>query len=177
MLDGTIVFCATPRRVVRECRVANVRSADRDRDDAGVYRLWCDLIAHHKSVERVRPRRWQGPPEEWLRGILDKAWSDPRQAMFVAEDSGRVVGFVRAALDHDGPCPGRIETLIVERDQRGSGTGKQLMGAAHRWLRQQGADEVMLEVVDGNVDAQRFYAALGYKPFLVAYLRPTDEDR
>jgi ribosomal protein S18 acetylase RimI-like enzyme len=154
--------------------MATVRPADRQRDDADVLRLWCDLIAHHQSVERVRPRRWRGAPEDWLRAYLDKAWTDPKQTLIVAEDGGRTVGFVRAALDDAGPCPGRIETLVVDPGARGAGVGKLLMDAAEAWLREHGADEVAIEVVEPNTDARRFYERIGYQPMLVTYIRPID---
>jgi GNAT superfamily N-acetyltransferase len=127
-----------------------------------VLRLWCG------------PRRWRGPPEEGLRRLLDKVWDDPRQALLVAELDGRVVGFARVALADEGPCPGRVETLFVDADLRGAGVGRELMGAAESWLREHGADEVAIEVVEPNTGSRRFYEGLGYEPLLVTYIRPID---
>jgi GNAT superfamily N-acetyltransferase len=152
--------------------VATIRAADRQRDDADVLRLWCELIAHHQSVERVRPRRWQGAPEVWLRDVLDGVWVDPQQALLVAEEEGRAIGFARVALAADGPCPGRVETLVVEAPSRGAGVGELLMAAAEAWLRERGADEIAIDVVEPNVGARRFYERFGYRPLLVTYIRP-----
>jgi ribosomal protein S18 acetylase RimI-like enzyme len=162
-------------RAVSQCRVAAVRPADRERDDAEILRLWCELIAYHKSVERVRPRRWQGAPEDWLRRVLDDVWADPRRSLLVAEEGGRTVGFAQVRLDDDGPCSGRVETLVVDPAARGVGVGKLLMEAAEAWLRAHGADEVAIEVIEPNTGARRFYESLGYRPLLVTYIRTIDE--
>jgi ribosomal protein S18 acetylase RimI-like enzyme len=58
---------------------------------------------------------------------------------------------------------GHIETLIVARAQRRRGIGRALMAAATGWARSQGARQLLLTVWAGNDDAERFYAALGYR--------------
>jgi ribosomal protein S18 acetylase RimI-like enzyme len=58
---------------------------------------------------------------------------------------------------------GHIETLIVARAQRRRGIGRALMVAATGWARSRGAHQLLLTVWAGNDDAERFYAALGYR--------------
>jgi len=58
---------------------------------------------------------------------------------------------------------GHIETLIVARAQRRRGIGRALMAAATEWARGRGAHQLLLTVWAGNDDAERFYAALGYR--------------
>jgi len=58
---------------------------------------------------------------------------------------------------------GHIETLIVARAQRRRGIGRALMSAATEWARSMGAHQLLLTVWAGNDDAERFYAALGYR--------------
>jgi ribosomal protein S18 acetylase RimI-like enzyme len=58
---------------------------------------------------------------------------------------------------------GHIETLIVAGAQRRRGIGRALMGAATDWARGHGAHQLLLTVWAGNDDAERFYAALGYR--------------
>ncbi|HEY2747679.1 MAG TPA: GNAT family N-acetyltransferase [Polyangia bacterium] len=58
---------------------------------------------------------------------------------------------------------GHVETLIVARAQRRRGVGRALMTAATDWARDHGAHQLLLTVWAGNQDAERFYAALGYR--------------
>ena len=59
-----------------------------------------------------------------------------------------------------------LETLSVAEDERGRGVGRALMDAAYAVMRELGAGEVMLYVLDGNEDAMRFYDGFGLKPYL-----------
>jgi GNAT superfamily N-acetyltransferase len=123
----------------------------------------------------VWPSRWTGPRETWrdrLRELLRGVWRDPeRQAVLVAFDGEQVIGFVRVGLHGDGPLPAHIETLFVAEEHRGAGVARALVGAAERWCRDHGADEVGVEFIARNEPAQRTYERLGYRPFLVTYMR------
>jgi ribosomal protein S18 acetylase RimI-like enzyme len=58
---------------------------------------------------------------------------------------------------------GHVETLIVTPSRRRRGCGRALMAAAAAWIRERGATQLLLTVWAGNDDAERFYAALGYR--------------
>ena len=55
-----------------------------------------------------------------------------------------------------------VEELIVSRSARRSGCGRELVEAVRTWARRAGAEQLVLTVWDGNSDAERFYAALGF---------------
>jgi len=100
-------------------------------------------------------RPWN-PPERDLQRALDGHTSTVFGA-FVGE---RLVGTVM--VGHDGHR-GWIYYLAVDKDQRGTGLGRQLMTAAEQWLRQQGAVKVQLMVRSANEAVLGFYDHLGYE--------------
>ena len=148
-------------------------------DEQAILGLWIGLLSYHRSIEDVWPHRWSGSREGWperLREFLRGVWGDPeRQAVFVAVEHEEIIGFVRVGLHGEGPLPARIETLFVAEEHRGTGVARALVEAAERWCLDHGADEVGVEFIAANEGAQRTYDHLGYRPFLVTYMRRLGE--
>lgn len=97
---------------------------------------------------------WSPPPsaerEAWLVGRI----TDSEIFCRVADDGGRIVGFVFAS-----PLPAKVHALYVHPDDGGRGVGRALLAAAEAHARAQGA-EVMELMASRN--AVRFYEACGY---------------
>ena len=91
--------------------------------------------------------------------------------MFIAVDAQAIIGFVRVGLHDDGPLPSHIGTLFVTEEHRRVGVARALVEAAERWCLDRGIEEVGVEFIARNEAARRAYERLGYRPFLVTYLR------
>jgi hypothetical protein len=69
---------------------STVRLASAD-DEPAILELWIGLLAYHRSIEDVWPRRWTGPRQTWperLREYLRAVWRDPeRQAVSMSPPS------------------------------------------------------------------------------------------
>jgi ribosomal protein S18 acetylase RimI-like enzyme len=92
--------------------------------------------------------------------------------IIVALDDGRITGYVNPVIDGR---EGWIGGVGVVPSSRGKGIGRKLMLAAEDLCRSKGVTEVSLEVIEGNVRAQRLYESLGYvatRKFLTAEGRP-----
>lgn len=92
--------------------------------------------------------------------------------VLVALSDDRMIGYANPVVD--GP-EGWIGGVGVVPEHRGKGLGKELMLAAEDLCRKKGAGEVTLEVIEGNVAAQRLYEKLGYtatRKYLTAEGRP-----
>ena len=117
---------------------------------------------------------------EWLfapPGAMPDAWDEERAAVavreateshdsvvLVAEDGGRLVGFLTAYLDLHSVRFGHrvwVEDLAVHPERRSEGIGKALLDAARAWARERGATHLELDSAEARKDAHRFYEREG----------------
>ncbi len=89
----------------------------------------------------------------------------PDYAMWVAEESGRVIGLtgvlVHLALEYDG-FYGRLLGLVVEEAYRGQGIGRRLLDQTEQWLQERGVNKLTLTSGKQRTEAHKFYRRLGY---------------
>jgi aminoglycoside 6'-N-acetyltransferase I len=138
--------------------VRDARPADLDAVAALATLLWPDTPAEeHREHARAII---DGAPPSTLPLVLFVA---------VAEDGGRVVGFIEVGLrshadgcDGARPC-GFIEGWYVAEDHRARGIGKLLMDRAETWSRAQGARELASDTWLDNEGSQRAHTALGFE--------------
>lgn len=80
----------------------------------------------------------------------------------LAEEGGRLVGFVHVMFDDDPEWGSLVDNLHVVRDQHRSGIGRRLLGRAAAAIGERGASKAMyLWVLEQNISAQQFYRACG----------------
>jgi GNAT superfamily N-acetyltransferase len=86
------------------------------------------------------------------------------QRFLIAEDAGRPVGWLHAAVAEfiEADPFVVIAGLVVDRNCRGRGIGRMLMHHAEQWAREQRCSIVRLWSSAGRVSAHRFYERLGY---------------
>jgi ribosomal protein S18 acetylase RimI-like enzyme len=82
------------------------------------------------------------------------------EQLLVAEEGGAIAGLARVLVRSSRAL---LDELIVDPAQRRRGCGRALVGAAARFAREHGAHKLVLTVWEGNDEAARFYAALGYR--------------
>jgi ribosomal-protein-alanine N-acetyltransferase len=85
---------------------------------------------------------------------------DPARELYVAERSGRLVGFV--VISMQGPLRGYIQTVCVSPDQRRRRLGTELIRWAEERIFRE-SPNVFLCVSTFNQDALRLYQRLGYE--------------
>lgn len=106
----------------------------------------------------------------WHAAGLTRPWNDPAQdfdlalgnatsAVLLAVDDEAAIGSVMVGFDGHR---GWVYYLAVSPDRQGQGTGRMLMQAAERWLRDAGCPKIQLMVRADNAVAKGFYAAIGY---------------
>jgi len=91
--------------------------------------------------------------------------SEANSYILVAEIEGVVVGFInfttRKTILHRG-LSGLIDELIIAKDYRGKGLGKQLLSSAIEKSRQLGCCEVEVSTEKTNIKAREFYRQCGF---------------
>jgi ribosomal protein S18 acetylase RimI-like enzyme len=126
------------------------------------------------AIADVHVLTWQAAYEdvfgaERLAGIGDRRraqwdeWlTDPQSAwqVSVAEEAGRVVGFVSVGESRDEAGKGELFAIYVLPEAWGSGAGSALMESALEELR--GYSSATLWVLEDNPRARRFYEREGW---------------
>ena len=89
---------------------------------------------------------------------------DGEHAIFVAEQSALVVGWVHVFEKHllESDPEAEIGGLVVDENYRGAGAGKFLMERAEEWARSRGLKSVYLRSNVIRKEAHVFYEKLGY---------------
>ena len=133
-------------------------------DDVGVI---VGMLADDR-LGSARERLEDPLPPSYFRAFeaLDR---DPNIRLVVAEDGeGAVVGCLQLCilpgLSSQGASRGLIEDVRVASHCRSRGIGEQMVRWAVAEAREQGCKLVELLTHNTRVDAQRFYARLGFQP-------------
>jgi ribosomal protein S18 acetylase RimI-like enzyme len=137
-------------------------------DLAEVARMYADLDAHYRQF-----------PYHFARiENLGQAWLDSFRRtlgrysqLFVAELDGQIVGFSLVRLKRVAPylggfLVGEISDVWVHPAARRLHIGEALNLQAIVWLREQGAESVEVQVLEGNEPIQHLYHKLGFRPEL-----------
>jgi ribosomal protein S18 acetylase RimI-like enzyme len=155
---------------------ARVREAE-----VGDYDELCELFLESDELHaELLPGFFRRPKRnprtlESIRRILDS----PDETILVALDHvGDVVGLVHVLIYDTPPVqlmvPKRrahIDSLVVRRSSRRKRVGTRLLDAAGSWARDRHAEELLLTVWEGNEEAKRFYADLGFRPVNTVLVR------
>jgi len=126
-------------------------------------------------------RRWEQDPGVIACGAASDDWqwetelpkSHDWREQLIAEVDGRPIGFIQiidperedsqywGCIDSGHRC---IDLWIGEPDARGRGYGTQMMQQAiERCFADPGVHTLLVDPVDSNTDARRFYEALGFE--------------
>ncbi len=152
-------------------RIREYREADRKTVVRLIEEMQRAMMAFDDLKERtVKP----GYGTARLNGIL-KAISKKKESLYIAEVSGRAVGYVNSHLPEKPSRAdilglreprkvfGEIDMIYVEPGYRHRGISSGLMGRAEAWLRKNGCNVVIVAYYAKNRKAISLYKKRGYK--------------
>ena len=121
-------------------------------------RTWQAAYDHVFGAERLATLDAQLPQrvERWERVLRDEG------GVWVAEEDGRVVGFVSIGPEREEPAVGELYAIYVLPEAWGSGAGTALMREAVAALQDAYGGEAVLWVLEDNPRARRFYEREGW---------------
>ena len=105
---------------------------------------------------------------------------------FLAIDSSKVVGLIMGCvvpydeydyLDYKCPRRGEITELIVSKNGRSKGVGKELMDKMEEYFKSIGCEYVIVDVFAYNHNAESFYNKKGYHARMKTLIKNLNEDK
>ncbi len=121
-----------------------------------------DAVLEIEKVSFVAP---------WTRGMFEETLASPVGMSLVAEEEGRIVGYLAASEIH-------VMNIAVKQDRRGLGLASWMMSRVMDLGRRNSMETCFLEVRESNVPARGLYEKLGFRQIgrRKGYYRETGED-
>lgn len=129
-----------------------------------LWRLLLDMQQAYHVVFRYKPGSDQALKAELLSRLKDKS-----TRVFVYQEGEVWAGMLLASLRPGSAGfklanKGYIGETVVRDEFRGKGIGKELFESAKKWLSDQGADHLELQVSMHNPRGIHFWESLGFTP-------------
>jgi GNAT superfamily N-acetyltransferase len=136
-------------------------------DVDAVVRLLQDLFALEEDFRPDHRRQRRG-----LKLLLEGCGK--HRCLLVGESEGRVIAMASVQVlisTAEGGLAGWVEDVVVHRDYRDRGVGRQLMAAISTWADRHGLTRLQLLADRNNRPALDFYARLGWRQTQLICLR------
>ena len=139
-------------------------------------KLGASLLRTHYGFDPQRFMAPRGDPEAGYGWFLGTQLKEDDVAVFVAELSGNVIGYVYAGIEPQSwkelrEMAGFIHDVVVSGEAQRSGVASALVEAACDWLRSVGAPRVVLWTAEKNDAAQRLFTRLGFRRTMIEMTR------
>ena len=143
----------------------NIRKA-RIEDAARLEELYAEL---EEDAVFYQPQHFLMSPKGARSRQVEEILNNENQAMLVAEDDGKVIGFVHLLILQTKAIsclkPEKVvylQDLIVTAEYRSRGIGSVIMDAVKEFAKETGADFLRTQVFPGNTDGMRYYNRNGF---------------
>jgi len=145
-------------------------------DIAALGKLGAALLRTHYEFDQQRFMAPRGDPEAGYAWFLGTQLQEEDVAVFVAEQSGVVIGYVYAGLEPQSwkelrEAAGFIHDVAVAPEAQRTGIASALVESACEWLRSIGAPRVVLWTAEKNEPAQRLFTRLGFRRTMIEMTR------
>jgi len=138
-------------------------------DIPAIIELWKELMDFHKKRDPFFTRAADG--EEVFSQYMEKNINSETACVYVAIIGGTIVGYCQGVLEKHPPILvetdyGHVLDFVVAADYRRTGVGERLCKALLGWFVLKGVHRLEVRHSEFNETASRFWAKMGFKPFL-----------
>lgn len=146
----------------------HIRTATQDDVDA-VVELWSELMAYHESLDERFVRGEDARVK--FRTFLEINIDSEHAQVLVAQSQGAIVGYTMAQESKRPPVFAvqaivEIMDMAVTSGYRRRGVGRVLVEEMRHWAHERGAAAIYLGAAAANPGANRFWAAVGARPYI-----------
>lgn len=129
----------------------------------------CELFDELNEIHRdPLPDAFKKIEKEKIKEFTRRILSDENSVIFVAENAGKLIGFIHASIKGTDASPamlqrryGWIHDLMVRKEYRGHGVGRALDEKVRAWALGKNVNEIELNVWEFNRGT--FYESVGYE--------------
>ena len=148
-----------------------IRRANKD-DTPAVGRLGALLLRVHYAFDPDRFMRPGDDAEDGYAWFLSTQLEDPDVLILVAEDAGRIVGYLYAGIEPRNwkelrDEAGFIHDIVVSEEARGKRVADALIDAALAWMNERGMPRVLLWTATPNTTARRVFERHGFRSTMI----------
>ena len=131
------------------------------------------LVALPESLAEIDKEKYNILTNEYREKYFKKTMDDVNKyegKIFLAIENEKVIGLIvglinneeESTYDFKAPKRGRVTELVVSKECRSNGIGKQLLDKMEKYLKEVGCKGVLIDVFAYNENAQKFYYKNGY---------------
>ncbi len=148
-----------------------IRSA-RQEDAAAIARLWEHLVAYHQTLDGDLPQAAAEGGKRYAERLINRL-DDTHTQVFVAEEGGKVVGYVLGVIADFVPemfmptIGGFLADIYVEDSNRRTGIGRALVETLMDWFRSRSVRYVEWYVASNNTAGRAFWQAVGGRDLMI----------
>jgi GNAT superfamily N-acetyltransferase len=130
-------------------------------DEAPMLQRLLERCADYYELVEGRPTPPDAAVSELTEGPPDRVPHD-LFCLGIQDGPGELAGVIGTLRHHRRPNQWYLGLMLLDPALRGRGLGRTMYAAFEGWIRGQGADSLLLAVVEANTRAERFWQAMGF---------------
>lgn len=134
--------------------------------------LWAALVAYHQALDADLPGAAPNGAARYAKRLVQKL-DDPATCALVAEEEGRVVGYIMGMIVDLMPdmfaqeAGGFLADIYVDPAYRRNGIGRALVVALQEWFRARQVTHFDWYVAAANTEGLAFWRSMGGREVMV----------